>query len=230
VLRFGPQPEGRAIHLLEQACRSLAEAHGRGLIHRDIKADNLFTCRMAAEVDVVKVLDFGIVARVAGPGDGSRVHLSRLGTVQGTPTTMSPEQSMGLVLDPRSDLYSLGCVAYWLLTGTDPFRYHDPYDILHAHVREAPVSPSRRLGRPILPDLEALVIDLLAKDPTCRPQSAQELARRLAGLRVPEDAAWNEARAVAWWRTHLERTAGTTSTGLHPAAGQGPGRLVGSLR
>ena len=144
VLDHGPLPAGRVIHLLLQACRSLAEAHGLGLVHRDIKPENLFACRRADEVDVIKVLDFGIVS-VQSRAWSAKV--SNPEFVVGTPATMSPEQAQGEPLDGRSDIYALGCVAYWLLTASEVFRQADPVRLILAHIHDVPEAPSRRAGR-----------------------------------------------------------------------------------
>ncbi len=203
VIKHGPLPAGRVVHLLRQACLSLAEAHDRHLVHRDIKPDNLFTSRRGDEVDVVKILDFGIVARLKVPTASTATAITRHGTVQGTPATMSPEQAMGLEVDGRSDLYSLGCVAYWLLTASDPFRSNDPYDLLHAHVHTPVQPPSQRLGRPIPPELERLVMDLLAKDPERRPADARIVRLRLDGVVLDDHERWTMEEAAVWWKEHL---------------------------
>ena len=199
--RFGPQPPERVAHILLQACDSLGDAHAAGLIHRDIKPANLLVTRRAAMVDYVKVLDFGLVK--LAQQDPEDVKLSRAGEVHGTPAYMAPEEATGATaVDERSDLYSLGCVAYWLLTGKMVFDEASSVKMALAHATREPVAPSRVVGAGVIPpDLEALVMRCLAKNPEERPAGAYELARelQLGGW----DAAWTPERAEAWWREKL---------------------------
>jgi hypothetical protein len=199
VVKHGPLPPARVVHLLLQACHSLAEAHDRGLVHRDIKPENLFICRRADEVDVLKVLDFGIVRMQEPTTEMAR---TRPGLVQGTPATMSPEQATDQPLDGRSDLYSLGCVAYWLLTGQQVFASDSPMELLTDHVQTPPVPPGRRSGRPVPPELESVVMACLAKEPERRPRTARALAERLLAADLRGDG-WTVAHQVAWWEAHL---------------------------
>ena len=200
VLQHGPLPAGRAIHLLVQACNSLAEAHDRGLVHRDIKPENLYACRRADEVDVVKVLDFGIVA-VQSRELSAKV--SKAGFVVGTPGTMSPEQARGEPLDGRSDVYALGCVAFWLLTATEVFLETEQLPLILAHINDAPEAPSQRAAR-VLPDgLDSLVLSCLGKSRESRPADMRSLADALRAIRVPEAEAWDAGRAATWWREHV---------------------------
>jgi serine/threonine-protein kinase len=173
VERFGPLPPERAIHLLTQALESLGEAHERGLMHRDIKPSNIHTCRLGPSVDFVKLLDFGLVK--AQPGAGSDApHLTVPGGTPGTPAFMAPEAILdGSSADHRGDLYALGCVGYWLVTGTLVFDA----------------------------DSSARMMMHLAKQPEDRPRNAKELSRRLAACPVLEP--WTEERAQAWWDEHL---------------------------
>jgi tRNA A-37 threonylcarbamoyl transferase component Bud32 len=195
---FGPQPVGRVIKLLTQACSSLAEAHGCGLVHRDIKPENLYLCRRADEVDLVKVIDFGLVQL---PGGQNRAEPGP-GLVVGTPSTISPEQARGEELDGRSDIYSLGCVAYSLLTGRDVFSLAKGQDMLLAHVQAVPDPPScHRRGIP--QDLDSIVMLCLAKDRNARPQSAQQLAGLLACVFVPASEEWSDEQGRAWWARYL---------------------------
>jgi len=198
VQRFGPVPAERAIHLLRQTCASLAEAHEAGLIHRDVKPANLYTCRYGREVDFIKVLDFGLVKQGKAPEEGDdRLTAAEIGP-GGTPAFMSPEQALGEgELDGRTDIYSLGCVAYWLLTGTLVFKGTTAMETVILHVNREPEPPSRRAPQPVPPELEAVVLSCLAKDPAQRPQTADELMARLA--EVPIAAEWSAARARAWW-------------------------------
>lgn len=197
VKRFGALPEGRVIHLIAQACRSLEEAHAAALIHRDIKPSNIFLCRLGLETDFIKVLDFGLV-KEEGPQRQARLTARDL--VMGTVGFMAPEQITGDVVEPRSDIYALGCVAYWLLTGVDVFEAARPLDVLSRHTREEPQPPSVRLHRMLSPQLEALVLRCLRKAPESRP-SAREL--RLSLLAIDDCPRWSAADANAWWAAHL---------------------------
>jgi len=219
VRQHGAQPAARVIALLVQACQSLAEAHEAGLLHRDIKPANLFVCRCADEVDVVKVLDFGIVHSIAEPvADPIDVvtlppepiaspsqRLTQVGAVVGTPGYIPPEQAFGSTIDARADLYALACVAWWLLTGTEVFARPDENEIVRAHAQE-PVPALRPRVRGWLPDgLEALVTACLAKAPEKRPESARALIGALRSIAIPPEHAWTETRAVAWWETERPR-------------------------
>ena len=195
VRRFGPVPPQRVIHLLRQACHSLSEAHGRGLVHRDIKPANIFVCRQGEDYDFVKVLDFGLVRSVQAAADTSSIDSREL-AVHGTPAFIAPEQAMGLEVDGRADIYSIGCVAYWLLTGTVVFRSDSTMGLLVQHAQATPERPSRRSGQAIPKALEDLVMACLAKDPLARPQTARELSLRLA---ASHDASWTETQARQWW-------------------------------
>ncbi|MGH9784352.1 MAG: serine/threonine-protein kinase, partial [Terriglobia bacterium] len=212
VQRFGPQPAERVISFLLQACDSLAEAHSTGMIHRDIKPKNLFVCRLGLNYDFVKVLDFGLVkSAVSGEGDQSQLTLD--GTTTGTPAYMSPEMALGdKNVDARSDLYSLGCLAYWLLTGQLVFEGNTPTAVLLAHIQNAPVPPSQRTELDIPEDLERVILACLEKDLARRPQNAQELARMLESCRNPHH--WNRDRAERWWRTHAPSLAAPATAGV----------------
>jgi serine/threonine-protein kinase len=200
VRRFGPLPPARALHFLRQVCLSLAEAHARGLVHRDVKPANIFLCRYGEEFDFVKVLDFGIVRGARDREDPGPV-LSGDNLVQGTPAFMAPEQAMGRAVDGRTDIYALGCVAFWLLTGEPVFPGNTPMSLLVDHAKSPPEPPSARTDRPIPPALDALVLDCLAKDPAGRPQSARELARRLEEWEGADG--WTQEQAREWWDLHL---------------------------
>jgi serine/threonine-protein kinase len=199
VRRFGPTPPDRAIYLLRQVCHSLSEAHACGLVHRDVKPANIFLCRYGEEYDFVKVLDFGIVRAVSDPADTSAVHTQE-NAVHGTPAFMAPEQGMGTELDARADIYSTGCVAYWLLTGQFVFTAETAMGLLLQHAQTAPVPPSTRTSLPIPAALDDLVLSCLAKDPADRPQSARELSQRLG--EVEGTNAWTQDRAREWWAAH----------------------------
>ena len=196
VQRFGPMPAARVVSVLRQACRSLAEAHEAGLLHRDIKPHNLFLCRLGVDFDVVKVLDFGLVKSV-GEDDA---HLTADGALTGTPAYMPPERVTGGPGGETSDRCSLGCVAFWMLTGKPVFT-GDPMAMLVHHVRTPPARPSDALGAPVPEAVERVVLDCLAKEPSRRPASALELDRRLAEIERAEP--WTQDEAQRWWREHL---------------------------
>ena len=196
VERFGPLPPERVVALLRQVCRSLAEAHGEGVLHRDIKPHNLFLCRLGLEFDVLKVLDFGLVKTL----DDSTVQVTAEGVLTGTPAYMPPERVLGGTADERSDLYSLGCVAYWMLTGRTVFS-GDPMAVMIHHARTAPAPPSKIVAHALPAGLEEIVLACLDKAPQNRPASAVELWRRLGDVALP--TAWSPERAELWWREHL---------------------------
>jgi len=199
IERFGPMPAERVVHILIQACRSLAEAHNRDLVHRDIKAANIYLCRVGLEVDVVKVLDFGLVRRVDDSDDETR--LTQKGHVGGTPAYIAPETALDEGdVDARADLYALGCVAFWLLTGQLVFDAPSVVKLLLKHISEKPVAPSEISEMEIPEALDAIVMQLLEKDPDARPASARELMRLLEA--VPLRHAWTGERAERWWGTH----------------------------
>lgn len=199
VERFGPLPAERAVHFLALACESLAEAHLAGLVHRDVKPANLFASRAGVRVDFLKVLDFGLVKSLEGAREDTQ--LTSAGATAGSPAFMAPEVAMGEAVDARADLYGLGCVAFWLLTGQLVFDERTAVRTLMAHVGTAPRAPSAALGAPLPPGLDELVLACLAKRPEGRPASAEELAQRLRA--IPLATPWSEARAEAWWREHL---------------------------
>jgi serine/threonine-protein kinase len=199
--RFGPLPPERVIYLLRQVCHSLSEAHASGLVHRDIKPANVFLCRYGEEFDFVKVLDFGIVRAVRGAAETSMVetHEER---IEGTPAFMAPEQAMGGPVDRRADIYATGCLAYWLLTGGLVFTAENPIALLMRHAHAPPEPPSSRGPGPIPRALDDLVLACLAKDPDQRPQSARELALRLAEVDGLEE--WTQQRAREWWAERMQ--------------------------
>jgi len=216
VDRHGPLEPGRVVYLLLQACDALSEAHDAGLIHRDIKPANLMASHRGGRFDVVKLLDFGLVKTVAEEGAPA---LSREGTVVGSPLYMAPEQIVRLSPpDQRTDIYSLGAVAYYLLTGRPPFPLDDSMAVMIAHTRD-PVPPPRSI-RPNLPeDLEQVVLKCLAKLADDRYGTAAELAQALAACRCASD--WSSARAKAWWSAHINELAldpCTAPTTEQPAA------------
>jgi len=199
VRRFGPLPPERVVSLIAQACRSIEEAHERGLIHRDIKPANIFASAKGLDVDFVKVLDFGLVKRDGGQAlaAGGEARLTAEGSVTGTPDYMAPEMVLGEAVDARADLYGLGCVAYFALCGQTVFARDKPMRILMAHVSEEPPHLATKAPGPIPPELAALVHQCLEKDPERRPASARGLRERLEA--VPLDQLWTQERARAWW-------------------------------
>jgi serine/threonine-protein kinase len=194
VERHGPMPPGRAVYLLRQLCQALREAHAVGLIHRDIKPSNIIAARRGGMDDVAKLLDFGLVR----PAESPSPHLSGEGQILGTPLFMSPEQAAGdRELDRRSDLYSLGAVAYYLLTGRPPFDGGGGMAVLVAHARDPVVPPSLiRAGIP--EDLEHVVLRCLEKDAADRFADAESLERALHDCACSGE--WDQDRAARWWR------------------------------
>jgi len=197
----GPIPASRAVHLLRQVCHSLADAHDHGMIHRDIKPANIFVCRLGSEVDFIKVLDFGLV-RTPKALDPGATELTVEGMAYGTPGYMAPEIVMGKTdLDGRTDLYGVGCVAYWLVTGQRVFSGETPMAEAFQHLQSKPIPPSERTQIAIPGPFEKVILACLEKDPANRPQSARELGALLAQS-VP-DGGWTQGMAEAWWRLHV---------------------------
>jgi eukaryotic-like serine/threonine-protein kinase len=204
VAWYGPQPEGRVISILQQVCGSLAEAHGIGLIHRDIKPANIILNQRGGQYDVVKVLDFGLVKSLKD--DDRDAALTAEGALAGTPLYLAPEAiERPDTVDARGDIYAIGAVGYYLLTGTPLFRGATIMEICFHHLKTQPDPPSKRLGRPVTTQLEALILKCLAKSPHERPQSASELADELAGCEAASD--WSREEAQAWWaRVNIQRS------------------------
>jgi serine/threonine-protein kinase len=195
---FGPQPAERVRLILAGVCQSLDEAHQQGLVHRDLKPSNIMLCKLGLEYDFVKVLDFGL-AKCASCEDVTQLTVE--GTGLGTPGYIAPEIVLGEeAVDSRADLYSLGCVAYFLLTGEMVFPLANAMSMALRHVQETPVPPSQRTELAIPPDLERLVLDLLEKKPGDRPPSAAIVAERLEQCALPR---WSRADAADWWQRHL---------------------------
>jgi serine/threonine-protein kinase len=209
VRQKGPLPAPRVIHILRQVCESLAEAHERGLVHRDIKPANIHIGRLGLSHDFVKVLDFGLVKSVTSE-DGEQSLATAAGLTPGTPAYMAPEMALGEPFDGRADIYALGCVAYYLLTGRLVFEAANGLQMIAKHMRDVPIPPSKRTELPVPPALERLVLACLAKKPEDRPPSAAELSRALEGI-IGER--WGEVEARDWWRTHVPRRA-PTETGV----------------
>ncbi|MEQ9501224.1 MAG: serine/threonine-protein kinase [Deltaproteobacteria bacterium] len=193
----GPVPAGRVVHILLQAARAIAEAHTMGLVHRDIKPANIMLCVRANTPDTVKVLDFGLVKAIDDPvADG----LTNANVVVGTPSFLAPEA----ITDPDdvgapSDVYALGAVGYFLLTGRDVFEGRTVIEVCSRHLNDTPEPPSDVLGRPIDAELEALILRCLVKRPEERPADGAALAAALEALALE---AWTTEDAAAWWQTH----------------------------
>ncbi len=203
VKEFGPIPADRAMFLLRQVCHSLAEAHDRGLIHRDIKPANIYLCRMGLDYDFIKVLDFGLVKFNVDESAArtQTMMTAALGTM-GTPAYMAPEIIMARgEIDRRADVYALGCVAYFILTGQRVFDGNTPMQALIDHVHTVPTPPSRRSTLLIPPELDDIVMQCLEKDPAKRPQDAMKLGRMLDTCQTCN--AWSSAKGAEWWRMNL---------------------------
>ncbi len=217
----GAQPVERALHVLDGVTGALAEAHEIGLIHRDVKPANIILCKQGGEYDVPKVVDFGLVKDTSAGG----VALTATATLTGTPLYMAPEAiRTPAALDARSDLYSLGAVGYFLVTGTHVFPGRNAIEVCGHHLHTKPEPPSVRLGRPVPTDVEQLLLDLLAKDPDERPRSALEVQERVRKCQAY--GAWDRERARRWWQEHGEtlrrrRTEDPTLTRAGSAIGTG---------
>jgi len=194
VARYGPMPPERVIYLLRQACDALREAHAAGLVHRDIKPANIFAAQRGGVYDVVKLLDFGLVKPLAGEASPE---LSLEGAITGSPLYMSPEQALGDVeVDARSDIYSLGAVGYYLLTGRPPFEGDRPIKVILAHAHEEVTPPSRL--RPEVPaDLEQVILRALAKRPEDRYPDVVALSEALGQCEAA--GRWSREEAARWW-------------------------------
>jgi serine/threonine-protein kinase len=195
VRATGPLPAARVVHVLAQALDALAEAHAAGLVHRDIKAENLVLCRRGLDQDVIKVMDFGLVKDTQRGVSSPSV----IGEVVGSPATMAPETLRGEPPTPATDLYSLGVVGCFLLTGRLPFEGRTAAELIVAHLQHEPIPPSS--VRPDVPaDVEAILLAALAKDPAGRPASAA--AMRAALLACASARGWTGDDAAAWWALH----------------------------
>lgn len=195
VERFGRQPPERVGHLLRQICHSLHEAHENHLVHRDLKPGNIYVCRYGADLDFAKVLDFGLVLDRRPTAEELDERRGQIGT----PAIMAPEQvRFDAPVDERTDIYALGCVAYWLLTGVRVFEAETRHDMLVMHAHQRPDPPSRRIKIDLPEALEELIMECLAKNPDKRPQSAMALSQRLADLGL--ERRWTRARMEEWWQ------------------------------
>ncbi|MFN0181896.1 MAG: serine/threonine-protein kinase [Gemmatimonadales bacterium] len=200
VKRAGPVPANRAIHILRQVCDSLEEAHAKGMVHRDIKPANIHVGTLGLRSDFVKVLDFGLMKSVVREPAGPVLETAA-GLMAGTPAFMAPEVALGDEYDGRADLYALGCVAYFLLTGALVFEGDTPMSVLAKHLSATPPAPSGRSPGPIPPELDRLVLSCLEKEPDERPRRAADLASALAAIDLPP---WTEDQASAWWRDQAD--------------------------
>jgi serine/threonine-protein kinase len=195
VCEVGPLPPGRVVYLLRQLCGALAEAHAAGLVHRDLKPGNVIVATLGGQRDVAKLLDFGLVQDLSGEANGQ---LTRAGTVLGTPAYMSPEQAAGeLAVDARGDVYGLGAVAFFALTGRPPFLGKTLGQLLAAH-RSEPPPPLTDFRPDVPPDLSAVIARCLAKEPADRFPSAAAFERALGECRCAAD--WSAERAAEWWQ------------------------------
>ena len=216
VERFGPLPAARVIPILLQVCGALGEAHSKGIVHRDIKPSNIFLCRQGGMADFVKVLDFGLAKEMRGK---SAEELTQTGELIGTPRYIAPE-SVGDkdTVDHRSDIYLLGAVAYWMLTGKAPFEDASGVDVILKHLTEKPRPPSEVTELAIPPELEKIVLRCLEKKKEDRFQKVSDLAKALKAVALKET--WDQEMAEEWWKLHFSADDGTTTT--EPASPPAP--------
>ena len=208
VKKRGPLSPGRTLYLVKQVCDALSEAHARQLIHRDIKPANIIVTELGGAYDVAKLLDFGLVKPLADSTE--QVDLTQIGSVTGSPLYMSPEQVIGeMAADQRADIYSLGAVAYFMLTGKPPFEANTSMKIMMAHVNKSPIAPSTDRDEKwpktistelISKELDSVVLQCLAKAPEDRFQSTRELADAIDAL--PEAQQWSNRMAERWWQSN----------------------------
>jgi serine/threonine-protein kinase len=206
VREFGPMSADRTMFLLRQVCHSLADAHARGLVHRDIKPANIYDCRMGLEYDFIKVLDFGLV-KLNTRDDARRTFMTMDHVMTGTPAYMAPEVILGEAdVDRRADVYALGCVAYYLLTGQLVFEADTPLKMMMQHINATPLPPSQRTELRVPRELDALVMACLEKDPNRRPQHAEELLASAYACRSCDE--WTQEQARSWWSRNLPDLSG----------------------
>ena len=198
VALTGPMPPARGVHILMQACGSLREAHMHGLLHRDIKPSNLMIAERGGVYDTVKVLDFGLIKELTNQADTER---TGSGTIAGTPMYLAPEAILSGDATPQTDLYALGAVGYYLLTGTTVFSGDSVMDVLRMQIHEEPDLLSERLGRELPEDLEYIILACLAKEPADRPESAAQLMQMLEAC---DCGVWTARDAEIWWDDYGE--------------------------
>ena len=201
VREFGPVGIDRALFLLRQICHSLSEAHAQGLVHRDITPANIYVCRMGLDYDFIKVLDFGLVTSSERRLTDHTLMTGSRTTMTGTPAFMAPEVILEGEVDARADIYALGCVAYYLLTGRLVFDGETPMKMFVQHLGTPPIPPSQRSEIPIPPELDELVLACLEKDPARRPQSVDAVVQTMN--RHWPRSSWDNAAAKEWWDRHL---------------------------
>jgi serine/threonine-protein kinase len=207
VRNHGPLPPSRVVHIIQQVCDSLEEAHTNGLVHRDIKPANIHVGRVGLEDDFVKVLDFGLVKPTAALTDNSLG--TAAGLTPGTPAYMAPEVALGDRADARADIYALGCVTYYLLTGKLVFEADNLFQLVVKHLQEEPEPPSRRTQLPVPAQLDAVVLACLVKARENRMRSAGELRRALGSVGVP---VWRGDQAAQWWLSAAARPSHRAAT------------------
>ena len=208
VRGFGPIPADRTLFLLRQVCHSLADAHARGLVHRDVTPSNIYVCRMGLDYDFVKVLDFGLV-KSSDQNSIETTLLTGPQTTSGTPAFMAPEIILQGEVDQRADVYALGCVAYYMLTGQLVFEAETPMKMFVQHLQTPPIPPSQRTELTIPREVDELVMACLEKDPQRRPKNASELLRMIERCRSGQS--WDQDAAKAWWEKHLVELTGPLS-------------------
>jgi serine/threonine-protein kinase len=207
VRRDGPMPAARVVHILVQACASLSEAHRRGVIHRDVKPANMYLCREAFECDVVKILDFGLAKRIVSDAASGSSRDTRADVIMGTPAYLAPEAiHADAALDGRADIYALGCVAYWLLTGHLVFESESAMGMLAAHLERAPAAPGASAAFAVPHALDEVILRCLAKRPEDRPATADALAAELQAVRP--DVPWTPNDAAQWWERRAHAAGG----------------------
>jgi len=205
VSEYGAFPPERVVELMCQACASLKEAHDQGLVHRDVKPANFMTCRYGGEYDFLKVLDFGLVKKPVAPGGDAGI--TRPAAVLGTAAYLAPESVKGSTfVDGRADLYALGAVGFWLLTGRLVFDHDRAMPMIRAHLSEPPPRSSSHSKFTVPPELDEILLTCLAKDPNDRPANAGLLRRSLEAVPLPKR--WDQDRAAAWWNEHETRRSG----------------------
>ena len=197
VEEHGPLEQGRVVDLLLQICDSLSDAHARGMVHRDIKPANIYLCRKGRRVDCIKVLDFGLVTEVDGEADSK---LTTDNQIMGTPAYLAPEVAKGVAVDARTDIYALGCVAFWLLTGETVFSAANPLQMVVKHVQNKPPKVSDMSVEDIEPALEQLIDICLAKEADARPRSCEAISEALRSL---GNTGWSAQDAHKWWDAHM---------------------------